>query len=133
MTGKRSLIERYVLPAALKVAGQKHVLSVRDGIILNMPFMLIGSFFLIFAYLPIPAWASMMAGLFGDAWRDKLLYPVKATYDIMAIISSFGIAYRLAEKYRTIDPLTSGAMALVAFIMTIPQHTLFAPVEGAAQ
>ena len=37
MTGKRSLIERYVLPAALKVAGQKHVLSVRDGIILNMP------------------------------------------------------------------------------------------------
>ena len=74
-----------------------------------------------------------MAGLFGDARRDKLLYPVKATYDIMAIISSFGIAYRPAEKYRTIDPLTSGAMALVAFIMTIPQHTLFAPVEGAAQ
>ena len=133
MNSKRSLIERYVLPVALKVAGQKHVLSVRDGIILNMPFMLIGSFFLIFAYLPVPAWAQMMAGLFGDAWRDKLLYPVKATYDIMAIISSFGIAYRLAEKYRTLDPLTSGAMALVAFIMTIPQHTLFAPVAGAAQ
>jgi PTS system IIC component len=50
----RNIIERYVLPAALKVAGQKHVLSVRDGIILNMPFMLIGSFFLIFAYLPNP-------------------------------------------------------------------------------
>lgn len=50
-----SWIERYVMPAALRIAGQKHVLSVRDGIILNMPFMLIGSFFLIFAYLPIPA------------------------------------------------------------------------------
>lgn len=49
-----SWIERYVMPAALRIAGQKHVLSVRDGIILNMPFMLIGSFFLIFAYLPIP-------------------------------------------------------------------------------
>ncbi|VTO22435.1 putative phosphotransferase protein [Klebsiella pneumoniae] len=44
-----SWIERYVMPAALRIAGQKHVLSVRDGIILNMPFMLIGSFFLIFA------------------------------------------------------------------------------------
>ena len=44
-----TFIERYVMPAALKFAGQKHVLSVRDGIILNMPFMLIGSFFLIFA------------------------------------------------------------------------------------
>lgn len=39
-----SWIERYVMPAALKIAGQKHVLSVRDGIILNMPFMLIGSY-----------------------------------------------------------------------------------------
>lgn len=96
-----SWIERYVMPVALKIAGQKHVLSVRDGIILNMPFMLIGSFFLIFAYLPIPGYADMMSGLFGEVWRDKMLYPVKATYDIMALISSFGIAYRLAEKYRT--------------------------------
>ncbi len=128
-----TLIERFVMPAALKIAGQKHVLSVRDGIILNMPFMLIGSFFLIFAYLPIPGYADMMTGLFGDVWRDKILYPVKATYDIMALISSFGIAYRLAEKYRTLDPLSAGAMSLVAFMMTIPQHTLFAPVSGAAE
>ena len=27
-----------------------------------------------------------------------MLYPVKATNDIMALISSFGIAYRLAES-----------------------------------
>ena len=128
-----SWIERYVMPAALRIAGQKHVLSVRDGIILNMPFMLIGSFFLIFAYLPIPGYADMMSGLFGEVWRDKMLYPVKATYDIMALISSFGIAYRLAEKYRTLDPLSAGAMSLVAFMMTIPQNTLFTPVHGAAE
>ncbi len=128
-----SWIERYVMPVALRIAGQKHVLSVRDGIILNMPFMLIGSFFLIFAYLPIPGYADMMSGLFGEVWRDKMLYPVKATYDIMALISSFGIAYRLAEKYRTLDPLSAGAMSLVAFMMTIPQNTLFTPVHGAAE
>ncbi|HEJ7038315.1 TPA: oligo-beta-mannoside permease IIC protein, partial [Serratia liquefaciens] len=82
MAGLNSILERYVLPAALKIAGQKHILSVRDGIILNMPFMLIGSFFLIFAYLPIPSYANLMGEVFGAAWRDKLLYPVKATYDI---------------------------------------------------
>jgi PTS system cellobiose-specific IIC component len=127
------LLERYVLPFALKIASQKHVLSVRDGIILNMPFMLIGSFFLIFAYLPIPSYANMMGEVFGAAWREKLLYPVKATYDIMAIISSFGIAYRLAEKYKTLDPLTTGAVSLVAFILTIPQNTLFQPLNGATE
>ncbi|WP_396131716.1 PTS cellobiose transporter subunit IIC [Ewingella allii] len=127
------MLERYVLPFALKIASQKHVLSVRDGIILNMPFMLIGSFFLIFAYLPIPSYANMMGEVFGAAWREKLLYPVKATYDIMAIISSFGIAYRLAEKYKTLDPLTTGAVSLVAFILTIPQNTLFQPLNGATE
>lgn len=131
MSNHKTYIERHVLPLALKIAGQKHLLSVRDGIILNMPFMLIGSFFLIFAYLPVPAWGQLMADLFGSSWQNKLLYPVKATYDIMALLSSFGIAYRLAEKYRNLDPLTSGAMSLVAFVMTIPQHTLFAPVGGA--
>ncbi len=128
-----SWIERYVMPAALRIAGQKHVLSVRDGIILNMPFMLIGSFFPIFALPADPGYADMMSGLFGEVWRDKMLYPVKATYDIMALISSFGIAYRLAEKYRTLDPLSAGAMSLVAFMMTIPQNTLFTPVHGAAE
>jgi len=128
----KSIIEKYVLPAALKIAGQKHVLSVRDGIILNMPFMLIGSFFLIFAYLPVPGYAQMMSSLFGPAWQEKVLYPVKATYDIMAIISAFGIAYRLAEKNRTIDPPTPRAVSLVAFIMTIPQHIMFTPAEGGA-
>ncbi|PKB86307.1 PTS system, cellobiose-specific IIC component [Ewingella americana] len=133
MSKPNVLLERYVLPFALKIASQKHVLSVRDGIILNMPFMLIGSFFLIFAYLPIPSYANMMGEVFGGAWREKLLYPVKATYDIMAIISSFGIAYRLAEKYKTLDPLTTGAVSLVAFILTIPQNTLFQPLNGATE
>ena len=76
---RTSFIERYVMPAALKIGGQKHVLSVRDGIILNMPFMLIGSFFLIFAYLPIPGYGEMMASVFGDAWRDKMLLMTTAS------------------------------------------------------
>lgn len=128
-----SFLDNYIMPTALKIGGQKHILSVRDGIILNMPFMLIGSFFLIFAFMPVPGYAEMMAGIFGDTWRDKMLYPVKATYDIMALLSSFGIAYRLAEKYRSLDPLTSGAVSLVAFILTIPQYTFFTPVQGAEE
>lgn len=76
MSTKKSFLEKYVLPVALKIAGQKHVLSVRDGIILNMPFMLIGSFFLIFAYLPVPGYPQLMSDLFGASWQSKLLYPV---------------------------------------------------------
>ncbi len=88
-----SWIERYVMPVALRIAGQKHVLSVRDGIILNMPFMLIGSFFLIFAYLPIPGYADMMSGLFGEVWRDKMLYPCES--DLRHYGADFQLRHRL--------------------------------------
>lgn len=37
----------------------------------------------------------------------------------MALIATFGIAYRLAEKY-DIDALSSGAIAVAAFLLATP-------------
>ena len=42
------------MPVAGKVAEQRHLQAIRDGIILTMPFLIIGSFFLIISALPIP-------------------------------------------------------------------------------
>lgn len=47
-------LEKYVMPVAGKVAEQRHLQAIRDGIILTMPFLIIGSFFLIISALPIP-------------------------------------------------------------------------------
>ena len=40
-------LEKYVMPVAGKVAEQRHLQAIRDGIVLTMPFLIIGSFFLI--------------------------------------------------------------------------------------
>lgn len=40
-------LEKYVMPVAGKVAEQRHLQAIRDGIILTMPFLIIGSFFLL--------------------------------------------------------------------------------------
>ena len=48
-----------------------------------------------------------MAGLFGENWQRALGYPVSATFNIMALIAVFGIAYRLGEYYK-VDALASG-------------------------
>ncbi|MDI5789277.1 PTS transporter subunit EIIC [Bacillus licheniformis] len=58
----------------------------------------------------------MHGGDFGDQWAEKLSYPVNVSFDIMALIATFGIAYRLAEKY-DIDALSSGAIAVAAFCL----------------
>lgn len=109
-------MEEKIMPVAGKVAGQRHLRALRDGIILTMPLIIIGSVFLILTSLPIPGYADFMAGLFGENWVEKLGYPVNASFDIMALVAAFGIAYRLAESYE-VDALSSGAIALAAFFI----------------
>ncbi len=112
-------LEKYVMPVAGKVAEQRHLQAIRDGIILTMPFLIIGSFFLIISALPIPGYNDFMAGLFGENWQRALGYPVSATFNIMALIAVFGIAYRLGEYYK-VDALASGALSLVTFLLATP-------------
>ncbi|WP_057915262.1 PTS cellobiose transporter subunit IIC [Peribacillus muralis] len=128
MSKYNSFLENKVMPIASKMAGQRHLLALRDGIILTMPLIIIGSLFLILGFIPIPGYNEFMASIFGDAWMTKLLYPVGATYDIMALIATFGIAYRLAEQYK-VDPLSAGAVAVSAFLIATPYFTMFTP-EG---
>ncbi|UAL51550.1 PTS cellobiose transporter subunit IIC [Bacillus sp. CMF21] len=122
--------EKFMVTAA-KVAGQRHLQALRDGIILTMPLIIIGSVFLILGFLPIEGYPEYMASVFGDQWLTKLLYPVGATFDIMALIASFGIAYRLAEKY-DVDALTAGAVSVAAFLLATPYQVPFL-AEGASE
>ncbi|PHC81145.1 PTS system, cellobiose-specific IIC component [Bacillus wiedmannii] len=112
-------LEKYVMPVAGKVAEQRYLLAIRDGLVLTMPFLIIGSFFLIISALPIPGYNDFMAGLFGENWQRALGYPVSATFNIMALIAVFGIAYRLGEYYK-VDALASGALSLVTFLLATP-------------
>ncbi|WP_144548211.1 PTS cellobiose transporter subunit IIC [Bacillus sp. X1(2014)] len=129
MSKFNQMLEEKVMPVAGRIAGQRHLQALRDGIILTMPLLIIGSIFLILGFLPIDGYPEFMARTFGDAWLTKLLYPVSATFDIMALIAAFGIAYRLAEQYK-VDPLSAGAISVAAFILATPYFTMFTP-EGA--
>lgn len=126
-----AFLEKRVMPVAGRIAEQRHLQAIRDGIILAMPLLIIGSVFLILGFLPIPGYDDFMARTFGEKWLDKLLYPVGATFDIMSIVISFGIAYRLAEKYK-VDPLAAGAVSVAAFLLATPFEVPFTP-EGSSE
>lgn len=46
-----------------KIGQQKHLLSLRDGIILSMPLILVGSLFIILTNLPINGWDKVIERL----------------------------------------------------------------------
>lgn len=131
MSKFNDVLESKVMPAAAKVAGQRHLQALRDGLILTMPLIIVGSIFLILGFLPIPGYTDFMVNTFGDQWLTKLLYPVGATFDIMALIACFGIAYRLAEKY-AVDALSAGAISVAAFLLATPFNVSFTP-DGATE
>lgn len=112
-------LEKYFLPIAIKISGQTHIQSIRDGLALAMPFLLIGSIFLVLGYLPIPGYSELMVRIFGELWQQRILYPVQVTYDIMALFITIGVAYRLAER-KKVDPISCGAIALVGFLLLTP-------------
>lgn len=126
-----TFLENKFMPIAGRVADQKHLQAVRDGIILTMPLLIIGSLFLIIGNLPFSGYGDFMASMFGPSWNAKLSYPVNATFDIMSLIAAFGVAYRLAEKYK-VDPLAAGAVSVSAFLLATPFTVSFTP-EGATE
>lgn len=117
-------LEEKFMPVAAKVGSQKHVQAIRDELILSMPLTIAGSIFLILAFLPISGYYEFMAGIFGDGWMGKVLYPVRATFDIMAIFGCIGVSYRLAEKNK-VDCLSSVALALMTFMILTPFKVSF--------
>jgi len=122
-----AFLEEKFMPFAGKLAGQRHLQALRDGIILAMPFIIIGSLFLIVAYLPyIGSDPDRMYLITNEAIRAKILLPVASTFDIMALIAALGVAYRLAEKY-DLDSITAAAISLAGFLTATPflvEHTL---------
>lgn len=53
-----SFIENRISPVAGKISSQRHIMAIRDGFIAAMPFMIVGSFLLVFVYPPFSAESS---------------------------------------------------------------------------
>lgn len=116
-----AVLEKYLMPVAGKIANQKHVQAIRDGIIVTMPLTIIGSVFLIIGNFPISSYTLWLAE---NGISEKLNYAVTATFGLMGIVACIGIAYRLSEKYN-VDALTGAVLSLCSFILVTPYNIPF--------
>ncbi len=65
-------VENYVSPIAGRISSQRHVMAIRDGFISAMPFMIVGSFLLVFAYPPFSPDTTGLCSRPGWIWRSSL-------------------------------------------------------------
>lgn len=55
------VIENKVLPILLKIGNSKHLVAIRNGISMTIPFTIVGSIFLIIGNFPIQSWMDFVS------------------------------------------------------------------------
>ena len=111
-----SKLESVLMPLAEKIGKNKYLIAVRDGFLLSMPLLIVGSFFLLIANFPIPGWSDFWARFFGEDWVSYFAKPTDATFSIMAILAVVGIGYSFAEQMN-VDKLFGAAKGIFVGII----------------
>ncbi len=113
-------IENKISPIAARAGTQRHIMAVRDGFIGAMPFMIVGSFLLVFAFPPFSPDTSFA---FGQWWLgmskqyfNEIMTPFNMSMGIMACYISAGIAFNLAQSYK-IDAFPCAMLSLMTFLL----------------
>ena len=118
-----SKLESVLMPLAEKIGKNKYLIAVRDGFLLSMPLLIVGSFFLLIANFPIPGWSDFWARFFGENWTSYFSKPTDATFTIMAILAVIGIGYSFAEQMN-VDKLFGAAIAMVCWFLIMPYEII---------
>lgn len=115
-----AVIEQKITPMAGAIGQQKYVTSIRDGFITALPFMIVGSFLLVFIFPPFSpdtSWGFARAWLqFSLDHRDALMLPFNFSMGVMTLFIAVGIAASLA-KHHNLDSLTAGMLSLMSFLL----------------
>ncbi|MGL4624891.1 MAG: PTS sugar transporter subunit IIC, partial [Culicoidibacterales bacterium] len=103
------ILENRIMPPMAKLAEQRHLKAIRNGIIITMPLIIVGSLFLVLLNLPIEtaafSWKEFIGPYFG-----KLVVPFRLTVGLTALYAAFGIGAALGRIYK-LDQVTSGVLA----------------------
>lgn len=124
-----SFMDEHLSTPMAKLAEQRHLRAIRDGIIATLPLIIVSSMFLViaFSYNQLPAdWALTE---FIRVNAGKILLPYRMSMFIMTLYAVFGIGYSLAKSYK-LDGLSGGILSELAFLLTIVPVTV--PAAGEA-
>ncbi|MCF0260337.1 MAG: PTS cellobiose transporter subunit IIC [Erysipelotrichaceae bacterium] len=116
MSGFFSFLENKLAPLGEKIGAQRHLKALREGILIAMPLVLIGSFFVLIKDFPIEVWTNFL--------KSNDIYPVldamaNNSFGLMALLTSFGIANCLAKSYN-VDGISAGVLSMAAFLLVTP-------------
>lgn len=104
-------LEKSFLPVAGKVAGWRYMIAVRNAFFSSVPFVMVGSVFLIVGFIAIPGWDKIVAPYLG-----KILNGFNMTMGLLSVWIAIAYGYSLAQQY-DLNPLVGAMSSLMGFLV----------------
>ncbi len=112
-------IEAPLMKLAAWIEANKYITAIRRAFVMMMPYIMVGSVFLIIDAFPLPAYQEFMKNTFGEGWSQYISLPLNATFSIMAIFVTFLVGQQLAKQFG-LDDISVGFWSLVVFLILTP-------------
>lgn len=108
------------MPLTYRVSNNRHVIALRDGMVVSMPVMIVGSMVLVIAEFPSKAYQDWMLSFFGENWKWFSDTTVSASIGLAAIFAIVGISTSLATSKKK-DATMAVITSLMAYFITLAQ------------
>lgn len=126
-------LESKLMPIAQAIGKNKYLISIRDGFLVSMPLLVIGSIFMLISNFPVQPWIDLLRRVEfnGVTIASYFSAVTNATFSIMAIFVVMGIGYNYARQEKT-NVIFGAAVALLSWFILMPFTTEYLP-EGALE
>lgn len=128
----QSIMEEKIVPVASRIASQKHLAALRDGLTILIPFTVIGGISLMIANPPVDLEVMkptnflfqflIMWKNWATDWASLLTIPFNLTIGIISVYVVLGVSYRLSNHYH-MEAFPNSLTALFVFLCVagVPQ------------
>ena len=121
-------LDKILSPLADKLGRQRHLQAISDGMMMSLALIVVGSIFLIIANPPInldlvdlnTSNIFLKALISWKQWAvanyNTITIPYTMTMGLIGLMTSFGVAYSLAQKYQ-MNTAINGIISMSVFLM----------------
>lgn len=126
-------LEKILSPIANALSKNKILSAIRDGFLVTVPIVIVGSIFLLISNFPIPGYEDFMNGIFGESWSSFMGRVTAIAFDCVALLGALSIGYCYAGELKLTNKIAAGVIAMVSFLIITPQtHAAFINADGKA-
>ncbi|BBT72948.1 MULTISPECIES: PTS transporter subunit EIIC [Enterobacteriaceae] len=113
-----SLLEQKMLPLAERISANIYLTALKNAFIALIPFLIVGSFFLLLTNFPIAGYNELMTSLLGKGTLDKLNYGINASYGLMTLLVIITFSKELVDKLNLSQ--STAILPVAIFFLMLP-------------